>query len=75
MVRRSVRKVRAQGLPVLFIEPSRQAIGAMGWNPFAAQRTAAVAQSAFRSTVAFLEQPGQAEMRRRLEAAGRGGTR
>lgn len=69
MVRRSVRKVRARGLPVLLIEPSRQTIAAMGWNPFDMQRTAAVAQSAFRSTVALLEQPGQAEMRRRLEAA------
>lgn len=69
MVRRSVRKVRAQGLPVLFVEPSRHTISVMGWNLFDVRRAAAVAQSGFRSTVAFLEQPGQAEMRRRLEAA------
>lgn len=69
LVRRSVRRVRASGLPVLFVEPAKATIARMGWNPFALGKVAAVARSAFETTVAFLEHPDQADMRHRLEAA------
>jgi len=69
VVRRKVRQVRASGIPVLLVEPGRDTAAAMGWNPLDEARMSAVLQSAFKTTVAFLEHGDQAEVRRGLASA------
>lgn len=72
LVRRAVRQVRAAGIPVLLVEPGRETVSAMGWNPLDETRMSTVLRSAFKTTVPLLEHTDRAKLRGRFEEAGQG---
>jgi NTE family protein len=57
LLRRELRGVRARGIDVVLFEPDRTVVSAMGWNPMKQRAAPAVAEAAFRSTLARLRRP------------------
>lgn len=52
MLRAEIRHAQRQGVDVIALEPGPETIRAMGWNPMDAARGAAVAEAAYRETLA-----------------------